>query len=202
MIETELKLALPQPEQILEKLRRYPVLKNRHFEDNLLLDRDGELRAADSALRLRRACGQTTLTFKGPQQQGSARLKQRPEWECRIEQGTTLEQGAALEHILAGLGYLPAFRYQKYRSEFRFDASTTLCFDETPIGTFLEIEGPVETIAEAARALGVAELPAILESYPKLYARQRGAQDPRDMVFAARDDAWKGDHSTSPKCPS
>jgi adenylate cyclase class 2 len=202
MIETELKLALPQPGQILARLQAYPLLRGRHLEDNLLLDRAGALRAADSALRLRHACGQTILTYKGPQLQGSGRLKQRQEWECRLEQGAALEQGSVLEQIFAELGYLPVFRYQKYRTEFRYGEQTTLFFDETPIGTFLEIEGPAERIAEAAQALGVAELPPIVDSYPKIYARRRRPEDPRDMVFAVQPSAGNGAHSTHPECPT
>ena len=44
------------------------------------------------------------------------------------------------------------FRYQKYRESYRW-RDVEIVVDETPIGTFLEIEGPVATIhARRARA--------------------------------------------------
>ena len=41
------------------------------------------------------------------------------------------------------LGYRQVFRYQKYRRDLRAGARSEIVLDETPIGTFLEIEGPV-----------------------------------------------------------
>jgi hypothetical protein len=52
--------------------------------------------------------------------------------------------------------------------------------DETPLGTFVEIEGPPETIHEAARILGRGPEDYVLESYPDLY---RAAGGRGDMVF-------------------
>ena len=73
----------------------------------------------------------------------------------------------------------PAFRYQKFREVWEWkDAEIDV--DETPLGTFLEIEGPTETIQEAARVLGVGPEDYVLESYPALF---RAAGGRGDMVF-------------------
>jgi len=58
--------------------------------------------------------------------------------------------------------------------------------DETPIGAFLELEGPASAIDRAAKALGFEKRHYILANYMVLYresCRRRG-QEPRDMLFA------------------
>ena len=52
--------------------------------------------------------------------------------------------------------------------------------DETPIGTYLEIEGPVDVIHEAARALGRGPADYIGDSYAALFLASGGIGD---MVF-------------------
>ena len=146
----------------------------RHFEDNLLLDdAAGSLARGGSALRLRRAEGRAILTYKGPRREDAAGIKVRPEIELDVSDGD------AMLAVLGALGYAPAFRYQKYREVWDWkDAEVVV--DETPLGTFLEIEGPVETIQEAARVLGIRPDDYVLESYPALF---RAAGGRGDMVF-------------------
>jgi adenylate cyclase class 2 len=145
----------------------------RHFEDNLLLDDPSRsLSRRGTALRLRRADGRAILTFKGARQDEDG-VKARPEIELEVGDGDRAEA------LLAALGYGPAFRYQKFREVWDWkDAEIDV--DETPLGTFLEIEGPPETIHEAARALGLSPADYVLESYPALY---RAAGGRGDMVF-------------------
>jgi adenylate cyclase class 2 len=52
--------------------------------------------------------------------------------------------------------------------------------DETPVGTYLEIEGPLETIHRAARALGRGPEDYLTDSYAALFFAAGGAGD---MVF-------------------
>lgn len=146
----------------------------RHFEDNLLLDDvTGTLARGGTALRLRRADGRAILTYKGARREDPSGLKVRPEVEVEVADG----DGA--QALLAALGYAPAFRYQKYREVWDWkDAEIDV--DETPLGTFLEIEGPTETIHEALRVLGLGPDDCVLESYPALY---RAAGGRGDMVF-------------------
>jgi len=63
----------------------------------------------------------------------------------------------------------------------------TITFDETPIGEFLELEGPAEWIDRTARELDFSPRDYVVSSYGKLYSdycAQRGVQ-PKDMVFAS-----------------
>jgi len=53
------------------------------------------------------------------------------------------------------------FRYEKYRTTFRLPDSNAWAngllieLDETPIGTFVELEGPAAAIDRAAEELGL-----------------------------------------------
>ena len=61
--------------------------------------------------------------------------------------------------------------------------------DETPLGTFLELEGPAEAIDRAAQELGYSRKDYIAKSYLALYleeCRRRGEQ-PKNMVFEKKD---------------
>ena len=60
------------------------------------------------------------------------------------------------------------FRYQKYREEFALD-DVIVAVDETPVGTFVEIEGGDAGIAEMAEALGRGPADYLLDSYRRLY---------------------------------
>jgi len=58
--------------------------------------------------------------------------------------------------------------------------------DETPVGTYVELEGPPEAIDRAAGELGYARRDYLLKNYLTLYAedcRRRGVT-PGNMVFA------------------
>ena len=59
--------------------------------------------------------------------------------------------------------------------------------DETPIGSFLEIEGPPEWIDSTASRLGFSADDYILESYGRLYlaACERQGVQPTNMVFTS-----------------
>jgi len=84
-----------------------------------------------------------------------------------------------LQRVLEELGLHVWFRYEKYREEYAAE-DVKIELDETPVGTFVEIEGPVATIHAAAEALGFGPNDYVYESYPALIvAIGRGD----DMVF-------------------
>ena len=146
----------------------------RHFEDNVLFDDAGaSLRASGRALRLRRTAAAGIVTYKGPRIPGGA-IKSRPEIEV------TVGDADAAQQVLEALGYRPVFRYQKYREAFHW-RDAEIVVDETPIGTFLEVEGPIETIHAAAAALGRGPADYVGESYAALFAASGRSGD---MVFA------------------
>jgi adenylate cyclase class 2 len=100
-------------------------------------------------------------------------VKSRPEVEVGVG------DGALTRTLLELLGYQRVFRYQKYREVWRW-RDVEIVLDETPVGPFLEIEGPVDTIHAAARALGRGPDEYIRESYVALFFAAGGQGD---MVF-------------------
>jgi adenylate cyclase, class 2 len=174
-IESEVKLRMPGPSEARALVQRIGATPSRprHFEDNVVFDdAAGSLTGSGRTLRLREAEGRAILTLKGARIEGTG-VKSRPEDEVVVA------DAAAATRILEGLGYRKVFRYQKYREAFRF-RDAEIVVDELPIGTFVEIEGPVATIHAAAEALGFGPDDYVYESYPALIAAGgRGG----DMVF-------------------
>ncbi len=174
-LEIEVKLRVASPEAARAALQRLGAEARapRALEDNVSYDdAHGSLRAAGALLRLRETRGDTLLTFKGPRQviEGA---KSRDEHETRVA------SAAEMRAILAAAGYRPVFRYQKYREAWNW-RSVEIVVDETPIGTFLEIEGDLPAIHEAAAALGYTANDYVSESYASLFLASGGAGD---MVF-------------------
>ena len=92
-----------------------------------------------------------------------------------------------MSQIFHELGLDLVFRYEKYRTEFtRAGKPGTITMDETPIGDFLELEGPSEWIDETASLLGFSRTDYILDSYVKLYLAdcERLGLQPTHMIFA------------------
>ena len=146
----------------------------RHFEDNVLFDdARSSLQASGRALRLRRTDAAAIVTYKGPRVVGAG-VKSRPEIEVAVGDPDAAQQ------VLEALGYRKVFRYQKYREAFRW-RDAEIVVDETPIGTFLEVEGPIETIHAAAAALGRSPADYVDESYAALFVATGRTGD---MVFA------------------
>jgi adenylate cyclase class 2 len=112
-------------------------------------------------LRVRRDGAGGYLTFKGAPRPGP--VKSREEIETHIDDA---EVGQAL---LAALGFRATFRSQKYREEFALGA-TRVAIDETPMGTYVEVEGAPADIEPATNRLGRSRADYILESYPALHA--------------------------------
>jgi len=175
-VETEIKLRAPAPDAAraaVHRLGARPV-RARHFEDNVLLDDEaGRLRAGGVLLRLRRTPEGGRLTYKGPRLEGGP-VKARQEIEVAVPEPDTLQS------LLAALGLKPVFRYQKYRESYAWK-DVEIVVDETPVGTFLEIEGPEETIHAAAAALGYRPADYMTGSYGELFAASGGKGD---MTFA------------------
>jgi adenylate cyclase class 2 len=181
-IETEIKLSLTSREDGLARIERngFQVKVPRLLESNILYDTaDLSLRTSGTLLRIREAGERWVLTFKGPPD-GEAKYKTRPEIELEVSDGLPLAS------IFKSLGYLPVFQYQKYRTEYyRVGEPGILTLDETPIGSFLELEGPTEWIDRTSHLLGFSESSYITESYGRLYLEYclRKSIPPANMVF-------------------
>ena len=173
--ESEIKLRVEDPGAARAELAAIgaTLARGRHLEDNALFDdRRRSLRSAGCVLRLRRNAVGAQLTVKGPRRDVE-RVKTRPE----VEVGVT--DAALTERLLELLGYERVFRYQKYREVWHW-RDVEIVLDETPVGAFLEIEGSIETIHAAARALGRGPDDYVRESYVQLFFEAGGEGD---MVF-------------------
>jgi adenylate cyclase class 2 len=180
-IEVEIKLAVESAAKARALLRRldFKVTAPRVFERNLVLDDDqGSLRARGMLLRVREAGKTSTCTFKGPDIPG--RHKRRVEREF-----IAYDSGSCLA-VFAGLGFRESFRYEKYRTEFaRGNDRGIAMLDETPIGVFMELEGPPRWIDATAKALSFTRDAYITASYARLYfawCEEHGVQ-PAGMCF-------------------
>ncbi len=125
------------------------------------------------------------LTFKGPILPGP--VKAREELETEAASGETLLA------LLSALGYEPAFRYEKYREEYRVD-DALIAIDETPIGIYVEIEAGPAAIAILAGRLGFGTADYVTASYRALFVAS-GAAGP-DMLFPS---SAAGHHDAPPR---
>jgi adenylate cyclase class 2 len=182
--ETEIKLALPEAAAARRLLRAagFRVFRRRVFEANVVFDTPKlALRGSRRLLRIREAGGRATVTYKGPPL--IAKHKTRQELELEISSPRTLTA------ILEQLGYRPAFRYEKYRTEYHQPGGAGIAMlDETPVGIYLEIEGSPRWIDRTARAMGFEEGDYITASYGRLYLEwcERRGRQPGNMVFPRR----------------
>jgi adenylate cyclase class 2 len=180
-VETEIKLAMPDADTALRFIQDAGFTQTiaRVFEVNVVYDTpDGSIRGRGELLRLRRAGDRNVLTWKGVSIPG--RHKSRPEEEVQFSDFETLDL------ILGHLGYSPVFRYEKFRREFgRAPGTGVLTLDETPIGCYVELEGPPDWIDGVANQLGFSQADYITASYGSLYLAhcERAGVAPEWMVF-------------------
>jgi adenylate cyclase class 2 len=148
----------------------------RALETNVTFD-DAKmsLKNSDRLLRLRNGA---ELTVKIPVEDD--RYKSRQEITAQVADGN-------IEGILAGLGYRPVWRYEKYREGWDLDGMF-ITLDEMPfVGPVVEIEGDREQIDQTAERLGLGEVQTSTANYRALYDdyAARSGIEPGDMTFAA-----------------
>jgi len=214
--EIEIKLKISDPNSLRAGLKRLGARlvgkgTGRVHEWNLIFDTpDGSLAKQGQLLRIRtetpeRNSKKTSkapvqrilLTFKRPvaasaatsgSAQDNHRHKVREEFELRVTDGDVLAR------IFEGLAMQGWFRYEKYRTTFRLPAAARWAegllieVDETPIGTYVELEGPPAAIDRAAQELGFTSRDYIVMNYLSLYVEdcRRQGKEPKDMVFAVK----------------
>jgi adenylate cyclase class 2 len=211
--EIEIKLAVRDGKALARALKRLgakpanPKTPRMH-EMNLIFDTpDGGLAKHGQLLRIRtetpaplkkgvrrKVAARTLLTFKSPPAElaigdvgpaGDRRHKVREEIE------TELTDGATMQRIFEGLGLRGWFRYEKYRTTYvlpgrhAWAKGLLIEVDETPIGTFVELEGQAAAIDRAAKELGFSTRDYVLKNYLVLYVEEckRRGEEPRDMLF-------------------
>ena len=177
--EIEVKFQLRDRRELIRKLeeiggqRLYPET----FEDNIVLDRRGELRTKGSLLRVRKFGKYSIATYKGPMSIEGG-VKSREEVQTGVE---SFELAIQLFDVL---GYKPVFRYQKFREVWRVK-DVEVVIDRTPIGEYFEIEGAMDLIRDIAGQLGMNMDHAIRHTYADLYrqARRTRGDLPENMIF-------------------
>jgi adenylate cyclase class 2 len=179
VIEREIKLRFPTPEEARRAVLATGAtrVRERRLQDDRLVDNaHGTLRRARSVLRVRYEAEGAWLTFKGPPRPSIMKVREELE--------TAIADSARLLQMLDRLGFQVWFRYQKYREEYSL-GNALVAIDETPIGTFVEIEGDEQAVTDVARTLGRAPIDYIVESYRTLFVRYRAEQGlpPADMLF-------------------
>jgi adenylate cyclase class 2 len=182
--ENEIKLAFATPGSAILALvaAGATIHRERVFEDNMVFDLpDRTLTRSGRLLRLRRSGDESVLTFKAPVE-GDHRHK------LRIEHETPVADADAAHRIISGLGYEPIYRYQKFRSCYRV-GNIEAVVDETPIGTFVELEGEPDELDRVASALGVSPADYIRETYRELHERHAAAlgQPVGDLLMRSED---------------
>jgi adenylate cyclase, class 2 len=147
------------------------------------------------------------LTFKGPlggsrapagtpAQGEAARRGDGYAGSHKVREEIELEVGnaKALGTIFSKLGMRESAHYEKYRTTFRMPESNRWArgllieLDETPIGTFVELEGPSAAIDRMAKLLGFSKEEYVLSNYLRLNAEEcmRRGEKIGDMVFRKR----------------
>jgi adenylate cyclase class 2 len=180
MLEIEVKLPIGTVADVESRLRVLGAFREsaRTLEDDTLYDfPDRRLTDAGALLRVRRRSDGTAVTYKG-RADSDLHAKVREERETRV---ASLD---GIVGILRGIGMAPIWRYQKYRTTFRLGRLHAV-IDESPIGNFLELEGPQDEIDRWAGALGFAPKDYLTGTYRDLYEEWCAARGvpPADMTF-------------------
>jgi adenylate cyclase class 2 len=184
-VETEVKFRVDDAEGLSRRLEEagFHCETPRAFESNILYDTpDRQMRARTEILRIRSYAGRTVLTHKRLPESGPGEDRHKH----RIETETEVADGAALAEVFRSLGLTPAFRYEKWRGEWS-DGNGHCVVDETPIGSFAELEGTPEWIDSVAAMLGVAPTDYITASYGRLFEQWRveHGSTASDLTFEA-----------------
>jgi adenylate cyclase class 2 len=199
--EVEIKLRIADLPALLRRLRglgaRVPV---RIFEQDVLYDTpESDFRRRGQVLRLRIETpvpdasprhvskafrpgkSRAILTSKVPVADALA-----PRFKEKLETEVIVPDPGAWRRAVLHLGLCEGFRYEKYRTSFRFGGAH-LDLDETPVGVFLEIEGPPLAIDRVSRRLGFAQHDFIRATYWDLYAAdcRREGRKTGNMLFDA-----------------
>jgi adenylate cyclase class 2 len=206
--ETEIKLKIDDLkafERGLKKLGAQMVSGlDRVHEENTIFDtpegglaKHGQLlriRTETAGAKVKKSKKRFIVTFKRPTQQrdGSAKKSQAiSHYKIREEFELDIADSSMMTKVFEGLGMRGWFRYEKYRTTYRLPAKQTWAkgllieVDETPVGIYVELEGPTEAIDRAATKLGFSKKDYILKNYLALYVEQcrRKGEEPKDMLF-------------------
>jgi adenylate cyclase class IV len=181
--ETEIKLQVTDEKafhRALKRLKAVPVSKSspRVHEFNVIFDHpEGTLAKHGQLLRIRTETAEppkqksksrkvdwkqrVLVTFKRPTDEDDTSTAGRTgRYKVREELELEVSDAGALTKIFETLGMDAWFRYEKYRTTYKLGSSQAWAkgllieLDETPVGRFVELEGPMEAIDRVAHELG------------------------------------------------
>lgn len=161
--EIEIKFRVDDVGTLNRRLRKsgFRLVTPRTHEINMLYDVRGRLlRKRGELLRLRKYGTEWVLTHKAKGKSGRHKT--------RVETETKIADGSKMDAILRALGFVPTFRYEKFRAEWS-DGKGRVVVDETPIGHFGEIEGPSRWIDRTAKLLQIQRSDYITATYSELF---------------------------------
>jgi len=203
--EIEIKLRVQDVAALRIRLNRLRAreITPRTYESNTLYDtpqldlrRRGQLiririEQPASSFRKRRTNENAAaiLTYKGPipSSRNAIKIKVGRHFKIKDEAEVSVAGANELATILRALGLHPVFRYEKFRTTYALPGVRGLKIelDETPVGIYLELEGPVAGIDRGAHLLGFARNDYRKDTYGSLYlaACRRRGQKPGDMLF-------------------
>ena len=207
--EIEIKLRVAEIEALRAQFKRLRACETvpRTYELNTLYDTPGKhLRRRGQIIRIRierlaphgdkiprPALAPAVLTYKGPALSRSglnSRDNARTCFKIKEEAEVSVTNADELARILRGLGLRSSFRYEKFRTTYAIPTIPGLKIelDETPVGTYLELEGSMAGIDRAARLLGYAQKDYLKQSYGALYLAEcrRERRKPGHMLFATK----------------
>ena len=165
--EIEIKLEVQNFIKVEERIKKlgFSSLLLRSFEKNLVFDTPaGGLTQNNSLLRLRQQGDTFYLTFKKPLLPAEDIFG----YKARNEIEIVVNDFQKAENLLLALNYQVIFIYEKYRTT-HGRGNLKVMFDETPIGNFVEVEGPYKEIDELARELGYCKRDYITDTYYDLF---------------------------------
>jgi adenylate cyclase class 2 len=219
--ETEIKLKisdLPALHSALKRLGARPAGPgtSKVHEENLIFDTpQSRLSKKGQLLRIRTEMPEVPgeSNSPGPQRRVLLTFKQPIEnntdaemvpggfgsYKVREELELEVTDAAMLARIFEGLGMNGWFRYEKYRTTYCLPDTSAWArgllieLDETPIGTFVELEGPAAAIDRAAQELGFSKHDYILQNYLSLYVEdcRRKGQKSGHMLFSNHENPSK-----------
>src|SRR6185436_12814785 len=169
-MEREIKLRFDSPDaaRLAVVALGATLVRARRLQSDALFDTiDRTLTLRQAVLRIRRDGDTSYVTFKNP--------LAHPTMKLREEFETAVADPAVLSAVFAQLGFVVWFRYEKYREEFRL-GDVIVAIDETPVGTFVEIEGSEQGITAIADRLGRGPSEYVLDSYRSLFVNDCAAR--------------------------
>jgi adenylate cyclase class 2 len=195
--EVEVKIRIDDIEVLRARLGRAGAKMHRRvLEQNALFDTaEASVRRSGRVLRLRietpvsrdrKPNGKLRgiLTSKAPVPRTANSRASQSRYKERLEREVIVLTPNDLRARLLGLGFRPRFRYEKYRTSYRLPG-VHIELDETPVGTYLELEGTPQAIESSARKLGFSPADYRIETYWGVYVadcKRRGVR-PTNMLF-------------------